>query len=52
MKDKKQVKDKRIEIRVTAQEKEELQNYAAEHGTSISNIIRLLCEDFLRSKVY
>ena len=48
----KEIKDKKIEFRLTAEEKEKIAAYAEKHSLTMSGVIRQLCEKiFLESEV-
>lgn len=41
---KENIKDKKIEFRLTAEEKEKILEYAEKHDMTMSEVIRSLCE--------
>lgn len=46
----KEIKDKKIEFRLTAAEKEKIQEYAEKRDMTMSEVIRELCEKIFEIK--
>lgn len=46
----KENKDKKVEIRLTAEEKEKLKEYAEQRHLTMSEAIRWLCEEIFNNK--
>ena len=46
----KEIKDKKIDVRLTADEKEQIQDYAKRHNVTVSELLRSLVKETIQKE--